>query len=227
MRVLIVEDERPIREGLLDRLAREGIEAAGAPDGEAALERLSAERFDLVLLDLRLPGIEGDEVLTRLRERGDLTPVVVLSARAREADRVLLLTLGADDYVVKPFSVRELIARLRAVLRRAGPVIEGVFFVGPVEVDLPACRVRRGRETQPLTVTERDMLALLQRERGRPVSRERFLREVWGYERVPESRTVDFHVVRLRRKIEQDPENPEFLVTVRGAGWALRPGADR
>jgi DNA-binding response OmpR family regulator len=224
VRILVVEDEVPIREGLLDRLGREGFEAAGAPDGETAL-RLAAEApFDLVLLDLMLPGIEGVEVLDRLRRHGDETPVIVVSARAGEADRVLLLDRGADDYVVKPFSVRELVSRIRAVLRRrpaAAP--PGPVAVGEARVDLDARRVTRGGEVFPLTATERGMLALLLRHRGYPVSREEFLREVWGYDRLPDTRTVDFHVVRLRRKIETDPENPRWLKTVRGAGFVLEP----
>jgi two-component system phosphate regulon response regulator PhoB len=171
-----------------------------------------------------LPGIEGVEVLDRLRRHGDETPVIVVSARAGEADRVLLLDRGADDYVVKPFSVRELVSRIRAVLRRrpaAAP--PGPVAVGEARVDLDARRVTRGGEVFPLTATERGMLALLLRHRGYPVSREEFLREVWGYDRLPDTRTVDFHVVRLRRKIETDPENPRWLKTVRGAGFVLEP----
>lgn len=221
-RVLVVEDERPIREGLLDRLGREGFTAEGAADGEAGLAALTRERFDMVILDLMLPGIAGEEVLTRMRERGDLTPVLILSARGQELDRVLLLTLGADDYVVKPFGVTELVARIRAILRRISPrgSREPISF-GDVTVDLDAYRIIRSGEAHPITTTERGMLILLWERRGRAVSRDDFLREVWGYGRVPETRTVDFHIVRLRKKIEASPDEPRYLQTVRGAGYML------
>jgi two-component system response regulator RegX3 len=222
MRILVVEDEPPIREGLLDRLGREGYSVEGAADGETALTLAGKAPFDLVLLDLMLPGIDGEEVLRRLRSGGDDTPVIVVSARAGEADRVLLLDRGADDYVVKPFSVRELVSRIRAVLRRRPPPAPGgTVVVGGATVDLDARRVTRGREVFPLTATEGGMLALLLRRRGHPVSREEFLREVWGYDRLPDTRTVDFHVVRLRRKLEVDPADPRWLRTVRGAGWVI------
>ncbi|MHC4472220.1 MAG: response regulator transcription factor, partial [Planctomycetota bacterium] len=153
-RILIVEDERPIREGLLDRFAREGFASRGTADGEAAVAALARESFDLVVLDLMLPGMSGEEVLTRMRERDDRTPVLVLSARGQEIDRVLLLTLGADDYVVKPFSVRELVARVRAVLRRTSPRPPGSPLVfGDVTVDLDAFRITAGERVHPITAT--------------------------------------------------------------------------
>ncbi len=227
-RLLVVEDEGPIREGLVDRFRREGFEATGVETGEAGMEALAGARFDLVILDLMLPGLSGEEALTALRERGDRTPVLVLSARGRELDRVLLLTLGADDYVVKPFSVRELVARARAILRRTAPRLPGPQIrLGGARIDLEAYRIEKDGRSHPLTATERGMLALLWRHRGRPVSRERFLREVWGYERIPETRTVDFHVARLRKKIEDEPERPRYLRTVRGAGYLLDPEGGR
>jgi DNA-binding response OmpR family regulator len=157
-----------------------------------------------------------------MRERGDRTPVLVLSAKGQEPDRVLLLTLGADDYVVKPFSVRELVARVRAILRRTGPAAatERIAF-GDVVVDPESFRIVKGDEVHAMTATERGMLMLLWRRRGAVVSRDEFLREVWGYGRIPETRTVDFHVVRLRRKVEDDPERPRWLKTVRGVGYLL------
>jgi len=221
-RILIVEDERPIREGLADRFHREGFEAEGARDGETAVRALAAGPFDLVVLDLMLPGMSGEEVLVKMREDGDRTPVLVLSARGREPDRVLLLTLGADDYVVKPFSVRELVARVRAILRRTGAGGDAAEIrFGDVVVEPGAFRIVKGGRAMPITGTERGMLLLLWRRRGRVVARDEFLREVWGYGRIPETRTVDFHVVRLRRKIEDDPEAPRWLRTVRGAGYLL------
>jgi DNA-binding response OmpR family regulator len=222
-RLLLVEDESPIREGLVDRFKREGFVVGSAPDGETALEALGAGSHDLVVLDLMLPGIAGEEVLVRMRERGDRTPVLVLSARGQEIDRVLLLTLGADDYVVKPFSPRELVARVRAIIRRASGTAGESVRIGDAVVDLPGFRILNGDDTHPITATERGMIELLLERRGRPVSRDEFLRRVWGYERIPDTRTVDFHIVRLRRKLEPDPARPRFLLTVRGAGYVLDP----
>jgi len=222
-RLLLVEDETPIREGLLDRFGREGFLVTAAEDGETALEALGAASHDLVVLDLMLPGIPGEEVLVRMRERGDRTPVLVLSARGQEIDRVLLLTLGADDYVVKPFSTRELVARIRAIIRRSSGTAGESFRIGDAMVDLPGFRILCGDDAHAITTTERGMLELLMERRGRPVSREEFLRRVWGYEHIPDTRTVDFHIVRLRRKIEPDPARPRFLKTVRGAGYVLDP----
>ncbi|MEN8151548.1 MAG: response regulator transcription factor [Planctomycetota bacterium] len=222
-RVLIVEDEAPIRDGLVDRFGREGFDAVGVGDGESAAEALAGGGFDLVLLDLMLPGMSGEEVLVAMRERGDHTPVVVVSARGREPDRVLLLTLGADDYVVKPFSVRELVARARAILRRTAPPDSERIEFGDVVVDPAAFTLSKAGTTHPITATEKGMLQLLWSRRGQAVPRDDFLREVWGYGRIPETRTVDFHVVRLRRKIEDDPDRPRHLVTVRGVGYRLDP----
>jgi DNA-binding response OmpR family regulator len=220
-RLLLVEDETPIREGLADRFGREGFAVTATEDGESALEALAAGRHDLVVLDLMLPGLSGEEVLVKMRERGDRTPVLVLSARGQEIDRVLLLTLGADDYVVKPFSTRELVARMRAIIRRAEGTVAESLRIGDAVVDLPGFRILRGGEAQPITTTERGMLSLLLAHRGTPVSRDEFLRKVWGYDRIPDTRTVDFHIVRLRRKLEADPAHPRFLRTVRGAGYVL------
>ena len=220
--VLVVEDEAPIREGLVDRFHREGFDARGAEDGEAGATALGERRGDLVVLDLMLPGISGEDLLVGMRERGDRTPVLVLSARGREPDRVLLLSLGADDYLAKPFSVRELVARVRAILRRtSGEPAPATARIGDAVVDLAGHTIARGGESWPITATERGMLSLLLRREGQVVGREEFLREVWGYDRIPETRTVDFHIVRLRRKIEHDPEHPVHLETVRGAGYRL------
>jgi DNA-binding response OmpR family regulator len=220
-RILIVEDEEPIRRGIADRLRREGFEVAAVEDGESAGEHLGG--VDLVVLDLMLPGMTGEELLVRMRDGGDRTPVLVLSARGREPDRVLLLTLGADDYVVKPFSVRELIARIRAILRRTMPDADARIEFGDVVVTPAAFHLTKAGDSHAVTGTELGMLTLLWNRRGRTVPREDFLREVWGYGRIPETRTVDFHIVRLRRKIEDDPERPRYLKTVRGVGYLLDP----
>ena len=223
-RVLIVEDETPIREGLVDRFGREGFDVTGVADGEAAVDALSADGFDLVLLDLMLPGLSGEEVLLSMRKHGDRTPVIVVSARGREPDRVLLLTLGADDYVVKPFGVRELVARARAILRRTAPPDTERIEFSDVVIDPAAFLLTKAGTAHPITATEKGMLLLLWSRRGQAVPREDFLREVWGYGRIPETRTVDFHIVRLRKKIEDDPDQPKFLRTVRGVGYRLDAG---
>jgi len=226
-RVLIVEDEAPIRDGLFDRFGREGFDVVAVATGEAAVKALESDSFGLVLLDLMLPEMSGEEVLVGMRDRDDRTPVLVVSARGREPDRVLLLTLGADDYVVKPFSVRELVARARAILRRtAPPDVEGRIEFGDVTVEPAAFLLRKGSDQHPITATERGMLLMLWRRRGQAVPRADFLREVWGYGRIPATRTVDFHVVRLRKKIEDDPDRPRFLVTVRGVGYRLDVNPD-
>jgi len=222
-RVLIVEDEAPIREGLADRFGREGFAVVAVADGESAAAALAEGGFDLVLLDLMLPEMSGEEVLVGMRQAGDRTPVLVVSARGREPDRVLLLTLGADDYVVKPFSVRELVARARAILRRTSPETTDRIEFGDVRIEPDAFRIVKGERVHPITATERGMLLLLWSRRGRAVPREDFLREVWGYGRIPETRTVDFHIVRLRRKIEDDPDRPRYLRTVRAVGYRLDP----
>jgi len=232
-RVLVVEDEEAMASGLEYAFRREGYEVGLARDGEAAL-RLARERpWDLVVLDVMLPKLSGYDVVKRLRDEGRELPVLLLTARGQEADKLRGFDAGADDYVTKPFSLAELLARVRARLKRrraafeaatGGPATDAprAFAVGAATVDLAALEVRHedGRRL-PLTVREADMLRLLFRERGRAVSRTRFLDEVWGLDRFPTTRTVDAHVVKLRQKIERDPASPRFLVTVHGLGYRL------
>jgi len=223
-RILVVEDEEAMVAGLEYALAREGYEILLARDGHAALETLRATAPDLVLLDVMLPRRSGFDVLAALRREGRSVPVILLTAKGAEMDKVKGLDLGADDYVTKPFALAELLARVRAQLRRhatdAGSVPES-FDLGDAHVDLRALSVARNGEATPLTVREVDMLKLLWRERGRPVSRERFLDEVWGQSRFPTTRTVDQHVVKLRQKVEADPGNPRFILTAFGVGYRL------
>ncbi len=222
--VLVVEDEDSMRAGLEYALAREGYQVALARDGDEALRRIEAASFDLVLLDLMLPRRSGFEVLKRLREAGREVPVIVLTARGQEADKVRGFDLGADDYVTKPFGLAELLARVRARLRRREPEPEPLperFSLGRTLVDLARLEVRCGKRVEPLTTKEAEMLRLLYRERGRPVARGRFLEEIWGDERFPTTRTVDQHVARLRKKLEADPAHPCHLRTVFGYGYRL------
>ncbi len=224
--VLLVEDEESLRAGLIYALEREGYRVDVAADGEAALAALRASAPDLVLLDVMMPKVSGFEVLEALRAEGREVPVILLTAKGEEADRVRGLDLGADDYVVKPFGLAELLARVRARLRRRATDAAEVpdsFEVGDARVDVPALAVVRAEGSTPLTVREADMLKLLYRERGRPVSRTRFLEEVWGHDKFPTTRTVDQHVAKLRQKIEPEPGRPRHLVTVHGLGYRLDP----
>ena len=219
-RILIVDDEPAIVRGLEDNLRFEGYETLAATSGEEGLARALGEAPDLVLLDVMMPTLSGWDVCRELRRRGVDVPVIMLTARGEEADRVRGLELGADDYVTKPFSLRELLARVRAVLRRPGPrqKFEALAF-GDVRVHLRGRRVTRGGRPLTLTRKEFDLLVYLVEHRGEIVTRDRLLDEVWGYERFPTTRTVDTHVLRLRRKLEIDPDRPRFIETVHGQGY--------
>jgi DNA-binding response OmpR family regulator len=221
--VLIVEDEPAILRGLSDAFAREGYEVLTAADGDEG-DRLAREnRPDVVILDLMLPGLSGYEICRRMRAAGNQTPVLMLTARGEEADRVAGLDLGADDYVTKPFSLRELLARVRALLRRQQrtPEPPPSLHLGDVVIDFATHTARRGAEPLHLTAREFAMLRLLAESRGQPVSRERFLDVVWGYTAFPTTRTVDTHMATLRAKIEPDPEQPRWVTTVHRVGYRL------
>ena len=221
-RILIVDDEPEIVRGLEDNLRFEGYETSTAADGREALAVAAREAPDLILLDIMMPGISGWDVCRDLRGRGIDVPIIMLTARGEEADRVRGLELGADDYITKPFSLRELLARVRAVLRRPGPrhKVEEFAF-GDVRVRLRGRQTfRRGHEV-PLTRKEFDLLVYLLEHRGEVITRDRLLEDVWGYERFPTTRTVDTHILRLRRKFEDDPERPTLILTVHGQGYKL------
>ncbi len=223
--LLLVEDDRTLRTALGDALRGEGHGVTTAQDGDEALAVLRERTFDLVVLDVMLPGPSGLEILKTLRARDRRTPVLLLTARSGESDKVLGLELGADDYVTKPFSLRELLARVRALLRRVEPAQPaapaGRFRLGPAEIDLDAYEVRRDGEVQRLSPREAAMLALLWRQRGRVVSRAHFLAEVWGGDGSVGDRTIDTHLLHLRQKVEVDPKNPRHLFTVHGVGYRL------
>ena len=217
MRILIVDDEPELVRGLEDNLRFEGYETVAAKDGVEALEQITRAAPDLVLLDIMMPRMSGWDVC---RKQGVDVPVIMLTARGEEVDRVLGLELGADDYVTKPFSLRELLARVRAVLRRPGPRMKSdELAFGDVRIQRRARRVvKAGRELR-MTRKEFDLLVYLVDHRGDVVTRERLLDEVWGYERFPTTRTVDTHVLRLRRKLEQDPDRPTWILTVHAQGY--------
>ena len=220
-RILLIEDEPSLVLALGDRLRGEGYDVTAAEDGETGLEHATAGGFDLVLLDLMLPKLPGREILKHMRKTGDATVVLVLTARTREKEKVDLLDLGADDYVVKPFGAAELLARIRAALRRAPAVPTPTARIGDIEVDLKAHRLRRNGEDRDLTPLEAKVLGIFLAARGRVVTRAEILREIWGVDVPVETRTVDFHVMRLRKLIEEKPGKPRHLVTVHGAGYRL------
>jgi DNA-binding response OmpR family regulator len=220
-RILVVEDEQSIAFGLRLDLKNEGYAVDVEADGEAALERAKKEPYDLILLDVMLPRKDGFEVCRDLRRSGCRTPIVMLTARAQEAEIVMGLELGADDYVTKPFSPRVLRARVKAALRRTDEEDTGVHAFGDLEVDFGRGELRRGGEPVPLTAMEFKLLAAFVRNRGRLLSRAQLLDLVWGSGTFVTDRVVDNHVVTLRKKIEPDPARPRYLLNVRGLGYRL------
>src|SRR5919197_5650560 len=218
--ILVVDDEPTLRETLVDALEADGFRVVAAADGRQALASFRAERPDLVLLDLMLPELSGIEVCRIIRAESTV-PIVMLTARDAEVDKVVGLELGADDYVTKPFSLRELSARIRAVLRRGEaqvPALPPRVPLGPVEVDVPGHRVLRDGHEVPLKPKVFELLAFLLRHPGQVVSRDQLLERVWGYDYPGETRTVDVHVHWLRTAIEPEPSNPIIIQTVRGVG---------
>ena len=219
-KILIVDDEPEIVRGLEDNLRFEGYQTASAANGEDALALALRGAPDLILLDVMMPRMSGWDVCRALREKGIDVPVIMLTARGEEADRVRGLELGADDYVAKPFSLRELLARVRAVLRRPGPRERfEEFSFGDVRVRPRARQVFKAGQEVRLSRKEFDLLVFLIAHRGDVITRERLLDEVWGYERFPTTRTVDTHILRLRRKFETDADHPVWILTLHGHGY--------
>ena len=219
-RVLVVEDEMKIARLVRDYLQQAGFAVLEAADGESALALARQERPDMILLDLGLPGIDGLDVTRRLRASSSV-PIIMLTARSEETDRVVGLELGADDYVIKPFSPKELVARIRAVLRRAEATLGGgeTIRAGDVTIDLPKMRVTVGDEEVELTATEFELLATLARNPGRIYTRAQLLDDLHGVSFESYERSVDAHVKNIRRKIEPDPRRPRYVLTVYGVGY--------
>ncbi len=224
-RVLLIEDEESIRLPLVDLLEDEGFQVLAAEDGERGLELAPREDPDLILLDLMLPRLDGFGVLRALRRDRLEAPVIVLTARGEEWDRIQGFEHGADDYVVKPFNERELLLRVRALLRRSAGRAPGVSDLperarfGAATVDFAGYNLERDGERLPLVRLELELLRYFLAHEGEVLSRERLLDEVWGAEAYPTTRTVDTHVLKLRKKVEPDPERPRYLLTVRGVGY--------
>jgi two-component system response regulator RegX3 len=223
-RVLVVEDEESFSDALSYMLEREGFDTAVAATGPDALAEFDRDGADIVLLDLMLPGLSGTEVCRQLRSRSAV-PIIMLTAKDSEIDKVVGLELGADDYVTKPYSARELVARIRAVLRRRGEngdaAAEPVLEAGPVRMDVERHVVAVDGEAVALPLKEFDLLELLLRNAGRVLTRMQLIDRVWGSDYVGDTKTLDVHVKRLRAKIEPDPANPRYLLTVRGLGYKL------
>jgi two-component system response regulator VicR len=220
-RILIVEDDAALARVLRDNFVFDGFEVECVADGNLAIGRAREWAPDLVILDVMLPGRDGFEIISVLR-RGGQTPVIMLTARAQKADKLRGLDLGADDYVTKPFDLDELLARARAVLRRAGPGVEQIAL-GDVTIDFKAKQATRGSTPLNLTHREFELLRYLADRQARVVHRDELLREVWGYPDAPSTRSVDHAVARLRKKIEPDPARPRFVHTVHGDGYQLTP----
>jgi DNA-binding response OmpR family regulator len=222
-RILLVDDEPKIVQGLKPYFRQAGFEVLTAYDGQEALRAARRDQPDIIVLDLMLPRMDGLDVCRTLRQEGNFTPVIMLTARVEEADKLVGLELGADDYMTKPFSPRELVARVRAVLRRVeGPKLPNeIISAGPFRIDVEGHAVEADGTTVELTPTEFELLLTLARHAGQVLSRERLIEEALGYDSAAGERTVDAHIKNLRRKIEPDPTKPRYVVTVVGLGYKL------
>ena len=220
-RLLLVEDEPGLQLALSDRLIAEGYRVETASDGDTAVHRATGEPFDLIVLDVMLPGRDGFDVARTVRQQGVQTPILMLTARGQVVDRVVGLKLGADDYLTKPFEMIELLARLEALLRRApaSTVALERFQFGEVLVDVRKAEVTRGGTPVDLSAKEFHLLCYFLEHRGATISRDELLQQVWGYQSTPSTRTVDVHIAWLRQKLEPNPRVPQYILTVHGLGY--------
>ena len=221
--ILVIDDDENLRDTIGLMLEKEGFKPILAADGKMGLQEALVVKPSLILVDLRMPGIGGVEVCNRIRSAGMQTPLIVLSAIGEEVDKVLLLEIGADDYVVKPFGTRELLARIRAVLRRTTPDAAHVISFADVQVDLDRRVVTRHGEEVKMTRAEYNLLTFFLQNPDRALTRDVILNSVWGYESFPNTRTVDAHIVRLRQKLEPDADTPRHFVTMHGVGYRFIP----
>ena len=218
-RILVVEDEPGIMLALEDDLRREGYDVVAVTDGDVASRRAREERYDLILLDVMLPRKDGFEVCREVRRAGIRTPIILLTAKTQEAEKVLGLELGADDYVTKPYSPRELRARIKAALRRSGGDTPEVYRFGDIEVDFTRHEMRRSGTLVEMTPLEFKLLATFVRRRGRVLTRRTLMDDAWGHGTILTDRVVDNQVTNLRKKIESEPRDPRYIVSVRGTGY--------
>ncbi len=229
IRILVIEDEQAIREGLIDVLVSHHYDVDSAAEGPEGLRKALTGQFDLILLDIMLPGMDGYEICDRIRTEDPDQPIIMLTARTTDEDIVQGLKLGADDYVSKPFSIQQLVLRIEAVLRRSQVGVEQARLIELDGLTIDTANLSGSGENGDLTFTRREieLLAYLAHHADRPVPREELLVKVWGYGKnlEIETRTVDIHIAKIRRKIEADPKSPRHLVTVRGAGYRLNTGA--
>jgi DNA-binding response OmpR family regulator len=223
-KILVIEDDRATRKALQELFESEGFVVDTAQDGAQGLAAFRAGKPNFVVLDLRMPKIPGQDVCRHIRKESEEVPILILSGSSGEVDRVLLLELGADDYVVKPFSPKEVLARVRAVLRRArrAPTVEQLYF-DDVSVDFRSMQVSRGDQTVQLTPQEFKLLRYFSQNPERVISRDQLLSDVWGYTSYPSTRTVDSHILTLRQKLEKNPSQPVHFVTVHNAGYKFVP----
>jgi DNA-binding response OmpR family regulator len=222
--ILVVEDEPDMQRGLRDNLEFEHYQVDLAEDGQTALKKITEGAYDLIILDIMLPAMSGLDVCRNVRQQGITTPILMLTARGEEIDKVLGLELGADDYVTKPCGVRELLARVKALLRRSEGAAGGgqdKMVLGSLEIDFPAYAAVRAGKPLDLTPKEIEIMKYFWHHRNKTVSREELLTNVWGYDQSISSRTVDNFILKLRQKIEEDPANPRFLLTIHGVGYKL------
>ena len=221
--ILIIEDDPKMQTGLRDNLEFEGYKVRIEGDGTAGLQTWMDNTFDCVILDVMLPGLSGFDVLRKAREKGVSTPVIMLTAKGEEIDRVLGLELGADDYITKPFSLRELLARVKAVLRRSarGGLAGSRVRLGSFEADIDLYDASRDGVEVAMTPKEFEVLKFLWQHRNHTVSRDQLLTNVWGYDESVSTRTVDNFILKLRQKIEEDPADPRYIVTIHGTGYKL------
>jgi DNA-binding response OmpR family regulator len=222
MKILVADDEKGFTEVISDRLKSENFEVDCAFDGEMALDLLKGARYHIAILDIMMPKVDGLKVLQTMRKSGDDTPVIFLTAKVEETDKIKGLGLGADDYVTKPFSMAELMARIRTVLRRTMPGSELITLkIGKNVIDFDKLTVARGAHTEPMRPYEADIIRLLASEPGKVFSRDEILNRIWGMEAFPTNRTVDNYIVKLRQKLEPDARKPRYIVSVYSAGYKL------
>ena len=221
--ILVIDDDETVRDTISVMLEQEGFRVQMAAEGREGFEKALTLKPDLILVDLRLPGMSGMEICQQVRAANLSTPILVLSAVGDEIDKVLLLEIGADDYVTKPFGSRELLAHIRALLRRASGETKKVFHFGDVEVDFERRVVTRKGQAVKFTPAEYNLLAYFVQNPDRPLTRDKILNAVWGYDTFPNTRTVDIHVVKLRQKLEPDPNVPRHFTTVHGVGYRFLP----